>query len=199
VFNLNGTSFPSVIGNLFTTSYEQFDGGISTLEDDIEGLILDVITDQIPELAEDTTIKYFGSIPKEDYELLEVAYTASTNVFGVDNVSFEDSNPSSGLNDSWYYALFENIGNSQYSGFSFFTTITGVTLTNPITTTTTTAPITTTTTTNPCVTPTPITTTTTTAPVIVNCYTGTIVGKVYYYTGTSYTQYDDLIVCTLRS
>jgi hypothetical protein len=113
VFNLNGTSVPSVIGNLFTTSYEQFDGGISTLEDDIEGLILDVITDQIPELAEDTTIKYFGSIPKEDYELLEVAYTASTNVFGVDNVSFEDSNPSSGLNDSWYYALFENIGNSQ--------------------------------------------------------------------------------------
>jgi len=199
VLNLNGNNFPPEINNILNVPYEQFDGGISTLQEDIEGLILDVITDPIPDLAEEENIKYFGSIPKDDYEMLLTAYTASTNVFGVDNVSFEDSNPSSGLNDSWYYALFENIGNSQYSGYSFFTTITGVTLTNPTTTTTTVAPITTTTTTNPCVTPTPITTTTTTAPVIVNCYTGTIVGKVYYYTGTSYTQYDDLIVCTLRS
>jgi hypothetical protein len=198
VLNLNGNNFPPEINNILNVPYEQFDGGISTLQEDIEGLILDVITDPIPELAEDEYIKYFGSIPKDDYEMLLTAYTASTNVFGVDNVSFEDSNPSSGLNDSWYYALFENIGNSQYSGYSFFTTITGVTLTNP-TTTTSTSTSTTTTTTNPCVTPTPITTTTTTAPVIVNCYTGTIVGKVYYYTGTSYTQYDDLIVCTLRS
>jgi hypothetical protein len=198
VLNLNGNNFPPEINNILNVPYEQFDGGISTLQEDIEGLILDVITDPIPDLAEEENIKYFGSIPKDDYEMLLTAYTASTNVFGVDNVSFEDSNPSSGLNDSWYYALFENIGNSQYSGYSFFTTITGVTLTNP-TTTTSTSTSTTTTTTNPCVTPTPITTTTTTAPVIVNCYTGTIVGKVYYYTGTSYTQYDDLIVCTLRS
>ena len=199
VLNLNGTSFPGEIGNLLNVNYEQFDGGVTTLQDDIEGLILDVITSPTPELAEDENIKYFGSISKDDYETLVTAYTVSTNVFGVDNVSFEDSNPSSGLNDSWYYALFENIGNSQYSGFSFFTTITGITLTNPVTTTTSTQPITTTTTTNPCVTPTPITTTTTTAPLIVNCYTGTIVGKIYYYTGTSYTEYDDLVVCTLRS
>ena len=199
VLNLNGTSFPGEIGNLLNVNYEQFDGGVTTLQDDIEGLILDVITSPTPELAEDENIKYFGSISKDDYETLVTAYTVSTNVFGVDNVSFEDSNPSSGLNDSWYYVLFENIGNSQYSGFSFFTTITGITLTNPVTTTTSTQPITTTTTTNPCVTPTPITTTTTTAPLIVNCYTGTIVGKIYYYTGTSYTEYDDLVVCTLRS
>jgi hypothetical protein len=90
-------------------------------------------------MAEDEVIKYFGSIPKEDYDFLTVTgYTASTNVFGVDDVSFEDSNPASGFNDPWYYALFENIGNSQYSGFSFFTTVTGITFLNPSTTTTTT-------------------------------------------------------------
>jgi len=192
--------FPAEIQGLLDTTYEQFDGGVSTLRDDIDGLVLDIINDANPYTAEDTNIKYFGSIPKEDYDYLTVTgYTASTNVFGVDNVSFEDSNPSSGLNDSWYYALFENIGNTQYSGFSFFTTVTGITYLNPTTTTTSTSTSTTTTTTNPCVTPTPITTTTTTAPTVIDCWGGTIVGVMYYYTGTSYTQYDDLVVCTLRS
>ena len=199
-YNLNGTSFPSFIN--IDELYETFQGGTSTLRDDIDEQILNIINDVNPYLAEDEYISYFGSIPQVDYNFLTAnGYTASTNVFGVDNVSFEDSNPSSGLNDPWYYASFDNIGNTQYTGYSFFTTVTGITHLNPITTSTTTGipPTTTTTTTNPCVTPTPITTTTTTAPVIIDCYAGTVVGMIYYYTGTSFTQYDDLIICTLRS
>jgi hypothetical protein len=200
-YNLNGTSFPTEISSIFTSQYEAFNGSVSTLQDNVDDMISTILSSSNPYMAEDEVIKYFGSIPKEDYDFLTATgYTASTNVFGVDDVSFEDSNPSSGFNDPWYYALFENIGNSQYSGFSFFTTVTGMTFLNPSTTTTTTnAPTTTTTTTNPCVTPTPITTTTTTAPLVVDCYSGTVVGVLYYYTGTSYTQYDDLVVCTLRS
>jgi hypothetical protein len=200
-FNLNGTKFPVEISSMFTEQYETFSGGVSNLDDNISDLVISVIASDNPYMAEDEYIKYFGSIPKEDYDFLTATgYTASTNVFGVDDVSFEDSNPSSGFNDPWYYALFDNIGNSQYSGFSFFTTITGVTFLNPSTTTTTTiAPTTTTTTTNPCVTPTPITTTTTTTPTVIDCYSGSVVGVLYYYTGTSFTQYDDLVVCTLRS
>ena len=200
-FNLNGTKFPVEISSMFTEQYETFSGGVSNLDDNISDLVISVIASDNPYIAEDEYIKYFGSIPKEDYDFLTATgYTASTNVFGVDDVSFEDSNPSSGFNDPWYYALFDNIGNSQYSGFSFFTTITGVTFLNPSTTTTTTiVPTTTTTTTNPCVTPTPITTTTTTAPTVIDCYSGSVVGVLYYYTGTSFTQYDDLVVCTLRS
>ena len=45
----------------------------------------------------------------------------------------------------------------------------------------------------------PTTTTTTTAPVVVDCYSGNVTGIIYYYTGTSYTQFDDLVVTTLRS
>ena len=201
ILYLDQTQIPSEILSIINSQYEQFNGNISTLQDDIDGLVLDVVQDPNPYIAEDENIKYFGSIPKVDYDYLtDTGYTMSTNVFNVDNVSFEDSNPSSGFNDPWYYALFENVGNGGYSGFSFFTTITGITYLNPVTTSTTTiAPTTTTTTTNPCVTPTPITTTTTTAPLVVDCYSGSVVGVIYYYTGTSFTDYDDLVVCTLRS
>jgi hypothetical protein len=41
------------------------------------------------------------------------------------------------------------------------------------------------------------TTTTTAAPV--NCYTGTLIGRIYVYSGTAYTDYDDLVIATLRS
>lgn len=191
-------NFPSPIQNIFTTQYEEFDGDLSTLQTQINGMVSDVITSNNV-YAEDETIRYFGSIPQSDYNTLTSGgFTAATNVFAVDNVSFEDCDPSSPFNDSWFYALFTNNGNSSYSGFSFFTTVSGLTLLNPVTTSTS-STSTTTTTTNPCVTPTPITTTTTTTPVPVYCYSGTVVGMLYYYTGTSFTQYDDLIVATLRS
>jgi hypothetical protein len=194
-------SFPPAIQNIFTSGYEQFDGSTSTLQDDVDSLIINVITDTNPYIAEDQYISYFGSIPKDDYvDLYNLGYTAETNVLSVNNIAFEDSDPASAFNDPWYYALFNNINNGSYTGYSFFSTVTGVTFLNPVTTSTTTVvPITTTTTTNPCVTPTPSTTTTTTAPLIVDCYSGTVVGVIYYYTGTSFTQYDDLVVCTLRS
>jgi hypothetical protein len=191
-------NFPSPIQNIFTTQYEEFDGDLSTLQTQINGMVSDVITSNNV-YAEDETIRYFGSIPQSDYNTLTSGgFTAATNVFAVDNVSFEDCDPASPFNDSWFYALFTNNGNSSYSGFSFFTTVSGLTLLNPVTTSTS-STSTTTTTTNPCVTPTPITTTTTTTPVPVYCYSGTVVGMLYYYTGTSFTQYDDLIVATLRS
>jgi hypothetical protein len=191
-------NFPSPIQSIFTTQYEEFDGDLSTLQTQINGMVSDVITSNNV-YAEDETIRYFGSIPQSDYNTLTSGgFTAETNVFAVDNISFEDCDPASPFNDSWFYALFTNNGNSSYSGFSFFTTVSGLTLLNPVTTSTS-STSTTTTTTNPCVTPTPITTTTTTAPVPVYCYSGTVVGMLYYYTGTSFTQYDDLIVATLRS
>jgi hypothetical protein len=110
------------------------------------------------------------------------------------------TNYSSPFNDPWYYAQFENIGNGLYSGFSFFLYIDELSEIIPSTTTTTTiVPTTTTTTTDPC-NPTPTTTTTTTAqPEVITCYSGNVVGKIYYYSGISYTEYDNLVVATLRS
>ena len=176
--------FPEEIQSILYQQYEQFNGGTSTLDDDINSLIFDVITSSNPYTAEDRFISYFGSIATNDYNTLTNAgWSASTNVFGVPSVSVDDTNLESPLNDSWYYALFNTTGNTNYSGFSFSAFVSGLTL-NPVTTTTTILPTTTTTTTSPCVTPVPTTSTTTTTTLPLNCYTGNLILKLYYYTGT---------------
>ena len=192
-------SFPEEIQSILYQQYEQFNGGTSTLDDDINSLIFDVITSSNPYTAEDRFISYFGSIATNDYNTLTNAgWSASTNVFGVPSVSVDDTNLESPLNDSWYYALFNTTGNTNYSGFSFSAFVSGLTL-NPVTTTTTILPTTTTTTTSPCVTPVPTTSTTTTTTLPLNCYTGNLILKHYYYTGTSFSNYDNIVVGTLRS
>ena len=191
--------FPEEIQSILYQQYEQFNGGTSTLDDDINSLIFDVITSSNPYTAEDRFISYFGSIATNDYNTLTNAgWSASTNVFGVPSVSVDDTNLESPLNDSWYYALFNTTGNTNYSGFSFSAFVSGLTL-NPVTTTTTILPTTTTTTTSPCVVPVPTTSTTTTTTLPLNCYTGNLILKLYYYTGTSFTNYDNIVVGTLRS
>jgi hypothetical protein len=194
------SNFPSEIQDLLDVSYETPQGGTSTLDSNIRDLIFGVITSSNPLTAEDTNISYFGSVDGNDYSALTVngTYTATTNVYGVPAVPFDQNTLCDGANTSWYYSLFDNDGSGNYSGFSFWSIVTGVTNITPITTTTT-APTTTSTTTNPCVTPVPTTTTTTTIPVPVECYSGSVMGVIYYYTGTSYTNYDDMVVATFRS
>ena len=188
-------NFPDEIQSILYNQYEQYNGSTSTLDAQIRDLVFNVITASSPTTAEDQFISYFGSIPTDVYNSLS-GFSASTNVFQVPSVSLNDTDLTSALNDSWYYALFENTGNFEYSGYSFYANVVGVQ--QIISTATTTSTSTTTTTTSPCPTPIPTTTTTTTvAPV--NCYTGTITGKLYYYTGTSYSDYDNVVVGTLRS
>ena len=191
-------SFPDEINNILLNQYEQPDGSTSTLDAQIRDFIFNVLTSTNPITAESEEIAYFGSIATNDYNSLTTAgWTAATNVFAVPSVSLDDTDLNSPFNDSWYYATFENIGNYEYTGFSFYNIVTG--LTEITATTTTTSTSTTTTTTNPCVTPIPTTTTTTTTVQPVKCYNGTVVGKIYYYTGTSYSNYDNVVVGTLRS
>jgi hypothetical protein len=194
------SNFPSEIQDLLDVSYETPQGGTSTLDSNIRDLIFGVITSSNPLTAEDTNISYFGSVDGNDYSALTVngTYTATTNVYGVPAVPFNQNTLCDGANTSWYYSLFDNDGNGNYTGIGFWSIVTGVTNITPITTTTT-APTTTSTTTNPCVTPVPTTTTTTTIPVPVECYSGSVMGVIYYYTGTSYTNYDDMVVATFRS
>jgi hypothetical protein len=185
---------PSQLLNKMNLPYEKFDGSVSTIYADMTQQIFDVMNSPT---SENDSIYYFGPISGADYTTLSTIYTASTNVFGVDNVNKDLCNLSAPINDPWYYATFDNLGSSQYSGFSFWSVI-DVTLI-PVTTTTTIPPTTTTTTTNPCVTPTPSTTTTTTTAKPVFCYTGTFTGRLYIWEGVAYTDYDDLVIATLRS
>jgi hypothetical protein len=190
-------TFPSQIESMLTTQYETFNGSVSTLDTNIRGLISGVIAE--PATSADT-ISYFGTVWGDDYNTLSTLFTNENNVFNVPSPSSELTNYSSPFNDPWYYAQFENIGNGLYSGFSFFLYVDELSEIIPSTTTTTTiSPTTTTTTTDPC-NPTPTTTTTTTAqPEVITCYSGNVVGKIYYYSGISYTEYDNLVVGTLRS
>ena len=197
-------NFPDEIQDILFTQFEQFNGSTSTLDSQIRNLIFDVITDSNPYMAEDEYISYFGSIDTQDYNTLEGAgWTAATNVFNVPSVSLDDTSLTSPLNDAWYYALFTNTGNTHYSGYSFFTYISGLTPYYPNPTPTpqaTASPTPTPSFVNPCITPSPFTSPTPTpTPVNIDCYSGTIVGKIYYYTGTSYVNYDNVVVGTLRS
>ena len=197
-------SFPSIIEDILAQQYEEFNGDTSTLEAQINSLIFGVITSDNPYTAEDEQIAYFGSIDTDDYNILNGAgWTAETNVFEVPSVSLDATDLMSSLNDSWYYALFANTGNTNYSGYSFFTYVSGLTTYYPNPTSTPQASATPTPTpsfVNPCITPSPFTSPTPTpTPVNIDCYSGTVVGKIYYYTGTSYVDYDNVVVATLRS
>ena len=197
-------NFPDEIQDILFTQFEQFNGSTSTLDSQIRNLIFDVITDSNQYMAEDEYISYFGSIDTQDYNTLEGAgWTAATNVFNVPSVSLDDTSLTSPLNDAWYYALFTNTGNTHYSGYSFFTYVSGLTAYYPNPTPTpqaTASPTPTPSFVNPCITPSPFTSPTPTpTPVNIDCYSGTIVGKIYYYTGTSYVNYDNVVVGTLRS
>ena len=197
-------AFPSIIQDIITEQYEEFNGNTSTLETQINNLIFDVITSNNPYVAEDEQIAYFGSIATDDYNILNGAgWTAETNVFNVPSVSLNANDLSSPFNDSWYYALFTNTGNTHYTGYSFSTLVSGLTAYYPNPTPTPQASSTPTPTPSaavPCITPSPyVSPTPTPTPVNIDCYSGTIVGKIYYYTGTSYVDYDNVVVASLRS
>ena len=191
---LDPTQIPDEILVKLNLPYENFDNSISTLDADIKLQIFNILNEPSTELS---SINYYGTIPHSDYSGL-TAFTGETNVFDVDGVDSLTADYTSPQNDSWYYALFDNVGSGAYTGYSFWSIVTDLTLI-PVTTTTTIVPTTTTTTTNPCVTPVPTTTTTTTTAAPVNCYTGTLVGRIYVYSGTAYTDYDDLVIATMRS
>jgi hypothetical protein len=179
---------------------ELFDGSITTLRTGMVNQIFNIITDDNTPyyVGESENVYYYGAISGDDYtSIVSMGYTAETNFFGVNNVDESLIDFAASQNDPWYYALFDNTGNAQYSGYSFFTIVNNLT---PIIVTTTTGPepTTTTTTTDPCNPIIPTTTTTTTAKPVV-CYTGVITGKIYYYKGEAFKDYDDLVIATLRS
>ena len=120
-------SLPAEIEAKLTTPYTKFNGGTSSLSNDINNYLLSAFTTNS---LSATSISYWGTIPTDDYNSLS-AYTATTNVFGVPSVSFDNTDLTSAYNDPWYYALFDNYGSDNYSGFSFYNTITDLVVTSP--------------------------------------------------------------------
>ena len=192
------SQIPAEILNKLYLPYENFNGSVSSIDTQFKNQIIDVLNEPS---TENDSIYYFGAISGSVYNSLSTGYTAGTNVFGVNNVNASLIDYTAPQNDPWYYALFDNVsftGNGAYLGYSFWSVVSGLVSIDPVTTTTTTSP-TTTTTTLPCVTPIPTTTTTTTTTAPVFCFSGSLVGQIYVFDGVAYTDYQDLVIATLRS
>lgn len=190
-----------------TEEYQKFNGSVSTIEEDLQSQIVSAM---ITNSLANTSIYYFGSIPNDDYTPALTAYTNANNVFGVAAPTNQD-NLASRLNDSWYFALFNQYnpnatvlpnGTSQvpnYSGMSFYSVIDELTALTALTVCNGTGTTTTTTTTDPCAGPVPPSPTITTTTVCTYFYEGFITGNVYTYFGKQFNNFQDLVVATLRS
>ena len=130
--NINSVAFtssiPSFLSGDINSSYELFNGTTSTISDDLKTQLFDVINTPSSSAY---SINYFGTISGDTYDTLS-AYTASTNVFGVNNVSSDLADFTASENDTWYYATFDNIGNNDYTGYSFYNVVNSITQTSSL-------------------------------------------------------------------
>ena len=120
------SSIPGLLSGDFTSTYELFNGSQSTIKTDIQNQIFGILN--TPSTSA-TSINYFGTISGGTYDTL-TAYTSENNVFGVSNVSSDLADYTASVNDTWYYATFDNNGNNEYSGYSFYDVVNNLALTS---------------------------------------------------------------------
>ena len=158
---LNTSTLPATIQDSYTSQYRLSDGSVSTLENDFNYYISS-ITDTLG--ASGNTCVIYGSIPTSDWSSLTGSYPNLNNVYGVPgdgDIQYNDL--SSGLNDPWYYANFDNYSADNYSGYSFDYVISSV------------------------------------VSGAGDSYSGIILGTIYTFSGTAYSEYNNMVVATLRS
>ena len=176
------TSVPSALnvnGN-FYTPYTQFNGGTSTIGDDLQTYIASQITLFSTSAATSgSTAIFWGGVSASTFNSTTGvtlngtgAINTYTETFGVNNVSFTGSAASafsaSTTNDPWYYALFnyyQNPNNTNtYFGQGMGAALSGIS-TTPAT----------------------------------GVFSGTVAFYTTTYSGAPYSTYDDMVVATLRS
>ena len=111
----------SIISDKFLSSYENFNGTTSTLSNDFKQQIYDVILSSTTLSTSATSVNIYGAILDTDYsDLLDSGYTGVTNVFNVNSVDSSVCDYTSPDTDVWYYSMFDNNGDFNYSGSSFY-------------------------------------------------------------------------------
>ena len=158
---LNTSTLPATMQDSYTSQYRLSDGSVSTLENDFNYYISS-ITDTLG--ASGNTCVIYGSIPTSDWSSLTGSYPNLNNVYGVPgdgDIQYNDL--SSGLNDPWYYANFDNYSADNYSGYSFDYVVSSV------------------------------------VSGAGDSYSGIISGTIYTFSGTAYSEYNNMVVATLRS
>jgi hypothetical protein len=150
--------------------YTEFDGGSSTVAQQLQSYIVNIANSYYQGLASSaSTSIFFGSVSGGTLtQTTGSPYNTSayTEVFGVDNVNFSLSSASAANNDPWYYALFDyskvaSIGS--YFGYGFGSSLSSFSATSAST------------------------------------FSGSLAVFITNYSGTPDSTYDDLVVATLRS
>ena len=191
-------NFPDEIQSRINSVYTQFDGGTSSLFDDMKGFVQGILADTT--LSGDS-LGVWGIIPGDVFDAYTgIGFTNITNYLGTSGNSSYNCSFTSPYNDTWYYALWNPTTGNNYSGFSYLFIIENLEEL-PVTTTTTPEPtVTVTSTFNPCdVTPTPTATPTSTPNIPNICYSGNVVGYLFPMTGQTYEEYHNMVIATLRS
>jgi hypothetical protein len=157
---LDTTELPSQVETNLNVQYRLSDGSTSTLQDDFNTYISQIADSTT--LSANTSVIY-GSIPSEDWYSLVNQYSNLKNVYDVPgDGEIEYNDLSSGSNDAWYYANFENYTGDNYSGYSFDYIVNTLSINGDV-------------------------------------VTGTISGNTYSFSGTAYSEYNNMVVATLRS
>jgi hypothetical protein len=132
---------PPIINNNLDKVYTLYDGSTSTLRQDFYNIINEIClgsTGATPILSA-TTAVYYGSVPNSEYlSITGSGYTATTisvggssnNVYGVDNVDFDNNDLELSTNDPWFYANFDDGNTNDYDGYSFYYRLTNVAIGN---------------------------------------------------------------------
>jgi hypothetical protein len=153
---------PSVQANL-NVQYRLQDGSVSTLQNDFNNYLDDVM-DNVS--LSGTNAVLYGSIPNYDWVTLNNSYSNIINAYSTFDVDLYYNDLSSSSNDPWYYANFENYSDNDYSGYSFYYSVTSLVSGGTAQDT---------------------------------VYTGTVTGNYYNFSGSAYSEYNNMVVATLRS
>ena len=173
--NVTVTDATALLSSIFNSTYTNFDGSTSTLNQDFTTFLSGRINNFATSGSGSTVGQgvFWGTVSGGTFNqvtgttLFGVPVSATSETFGVDNVILSNANLSASTNDPWYYSLFDyskisSIGS--YFGFGFGAALnaigTGSTPTE---------------------------------------FTGTCAIYATYYSGSPYSDFDDLVVATLRS
>ena len=160
----------NVNGNFYNT-YTEFNGGTSTINDDLTTYLSNQINLAVT-AGTGTTSTFWGIVSGGTFNLITGGsvntVTAFTENFGVTSASGGTLNPTtsstSGLNDAWFYGLFnyQNVATNYYYGQGFGCSLGSLSGAG-------------------------------------GNYSGSAKFYITNYSGTPYTAYDELVVATLRS
>ena len=150
---------PQVLAN-FNTQYRLSDGSTSTYAADFNSNLSGVIDDSA---LSATTVSFYGAIPGSDYWPVVSQYSNQINQYNCFSNNLETNDLSAASNDPWYYANFNNYSGNDYSGTSFYYSVTAL------------------------------------QQGAMSAFTGTVSGYYYNFSGTAYSEYNNMVVATLRS